>query len=87
MPLIKCPDCEKDVSDSAAACIHCGRPLSSERSQPKKKKGPMTRNLGVGGWLFLAGIVLALYEPLRAVGGLCLLFGIALIIARLVQKG
>jgi hypothetical protein len=27
MPLIFCPDCGKQVSDAAPACIHCGRPL------------------------------------------------------------
>lgn len=29
MPLIKCPDCEKEVSDKATACIHCGCPIST----------------------------------------------------------
>jgi hypothetical protein len=28
MALIKCPDCKKDISDSAAACPFCGRPKS-----------------------------------------------------------
>lgn len=28
MPLIQCPDCGKDISDSAPACINCGRPMS-----------------------------------------------------------
>lgn len=28
MPLIKCPDCEKEISDRAASCIHCGCPIS-----------------------------------------------------------
>lgn len=27
MALIKCPDCEKEVSDKAENCIHCGCPL------------------------------------------------------------
>ncbi len=27
MPLITCPDCEKQVSDRAPTCIHCGAPL------------------------------------------------------------
>jgi hypothetical protein len=27
MPLVTCPDCHQPVSDQAAACIHCGRPL------------------------------------------------------------
>ena len=26
--LIKCPECGKEISDKAAACIHCGFPLS-----------------------------------------------------------
>jgi hypothetical protein len=26
MALKKCPDCQKDISDSAAACPFCGRP-------------------------------------------------------------
>ena len=26
--LIKCPECGKDVSDKAPACIHCGFPLN-----------------------------------------------------------
>ena len=24
MALIKCPECGKEISDKAAACIHCG---------------------------------------------------------------
>ena len=27
MALIKCPDCGKEVSDKANACIHCGYPI------------------------------------------------------------
>ena len=26
MPLVPCPDCHRQVSDAAPACIHCGRP-------------------------------------------------------------
>ena len=29
MALISCPECGKEVSDRAPACIHCGYPLSS----------------------------------------------------------
>lgn len=31
MALIPCPDCNKDVSDTAPACIHCGR-IAAERA-------------------------------------------------------
>ena len=27
MALIKCPECKKDISDKATACIHCGYPI------------------------------------------------------------
>ncbi len=30
MAIIKCPECGKDVSDKAEACIHCGYPLKEE---------------------------------------------------------
>src|SRR5687768_9055346 len=29
MALIECPDCGRQVSDSAALCIHCGRPMQN----------------------------------------------------------
>lgn len=29
MALIKCPECGKEISDKASACIHCGFPLST----------------------------------------------------------
>ena len=28
MAIIKCPECEKEISDKAIACIHCGCPLN-----------------------------------------------------------
>jgi len=33
MPLVTCPDCGGKVSDAAAACIHCGRPMTSGGNQ------------------------------------------------------
>lgn len=35
MGLIKCPDCEKMISDKAPACINCGRPIIPEQTQNK----------------------------------------------------
>lgn len=34
MPLITCPDCTKQISDAAPACIHCGRPVSALTVSP-----------------------------------------------------
>ena len=31
MALIKCPECGKEISDKANACIHCGYPLSQQK--------------------------------------------------------
>lgn len=40
MPLIKCPDCGKDVSTMAQACPHCGRPVAEDKTP---KTGPGKR--------------------------------------------
>lgn len=32
MALIQCPECNKEVSDKATVCIHCGYPLNSNTS-------------------------------------------------------
>jgi len=26
MPLINCSDCDKEISDAAWSCVHCGKP-------------------------------------------------------------
>lgn len=36
MALIKCPECGKEISDKASACIHCGFPLSLIKSEIEK---------------------------------------------------
>lgn len=33
MALIKCPECGKEISDKAPACIHCGYPLRELKSE------------------------------------------------------
>lgn len=32
MPLVKCPECGKEISDQAPACIHCGYPINTDKS-------------------------------------------------------
>ena len=36
MALIKCPECGKEISDQAPACIHCGFPLDKMNKKPGK---------------------------------------------------
>ena len=37
MALIKCPECGKEISDKAPACIHCGFPLSLIKGEVEKQ--------------------------------------------------
>ena len=38
MALIKCPECGRDISDKANACVHCGYPLSKAADNAEKKE-------------------------------------------------
>ncbi|MCL2804751.1 MAG: hypothetical protein FWD26_02315 [Treponema sp.] len=35
MALINCSECNKEVSDKAACCIHCGNPIASKPNKVK----------------------------------------------------
>ena len=37
MALIKCPECEKSISDKAEICIHCGYPIKTSKIQDTEK--------------------------------------------------
>ena len=51
MALIKCPECEKDVSSSAVACPNCGHPIAAPvlASDPPQHRLPQesTETLGI----------------------------------------
>ena len=36
MALIKCSECGKEISDKAAACVHCGCPVSVSKAEEKQ---------------------------------------------------
>ena len=38
MSLIKCPECGKEISDRADACIHCGFPVAKYREEEQETK-------------------------------------------------
>ena len=40
MALIKCPECGKEISDKAAACIHCGYPLQQGSNHTRTNEEP-----------------------------------------------
>lgn len=37
MAIIKCPECQKDVSSNAKSCPHCGNPIDTKVYCPKCK--------------------------------------------------
>ena len=37
MALVRCPECQKDVSTRATACPHCGCPLNESASPPPEE--------------------------------------------------
>ena len=65
MALIDCPDCQRSVSDRAAACPHCGHPIagsadygpSGDLAALTGKKSP--KRSGFAGWVFgLIGVAI-----------------------------
>lgn len=39
MPLINCPDCGREISDQAPACVQCGRPMHSNHGGSRPNPG------------------------------------------------
>ena len=46
--LVKCPECELQVSDKASSCPHCGYPLQPDAKQRKPRKSNKRRRLPNG---------------------------------------
>jgi len=77
--LIKCPDCQKEVSKLAQSCPGCGRPLlESPKAAPEGPKrvittedSVMTRSRGCGDIIIFGPIALILLAVIVAVMGNC----------------
>ena len=53
MALLSCLECDKDISDQAASCPHCGSPTNYAKKGKEKKEGqcPGSRVfINDGGW-------------------------------------
>lgn len=48
MALIKCPECELQVSDKALSCPHCGYPMQTNKATSTRKKNNKRRRLPNG---------------------------------------
>jgi hypothetical protein len=60
MSLVACPDCSNQISDSAPACIHCGRPMggrSPEYFSGSKEIKPLSPPRDPGTMAFLSLIL------------------------------
>lgn len=64
MALIKCPECDKDISDRATSCIHCGCPIKN--SPPISETRVTISNDGVkniiSSILVVLTLVMTIYE-------------------------
>ena len=56
MALINCPECKKEVSNTAGACPNCGYPINFEAKKQKKRKNGITFFL-----LVLLSILIIIY--------------------------
>jgi hypothetical protein len=56
MPLVKCPDCGRDVSDVAPACPGCGRPVSAPA--PLAPAAPSQRSMVDVGFIVVTIVIL-----------------------------
>ena len=60
MALIKCPECEKEISDKAVSCPYCGVPILQGQDSCLQEKGPLdttVQNKNTSTW-GIVGIVL-----------------------------
>jgi hypothetical protein len=75
MPLIKCPDCQTEMSDAADKCPKCGRP----NTIAAKKKGTSTRDAGC--LLMVLALFGSFVVPGAVQGMMWLLLVVGLVIA------
>lgn len=78
MSLVKCDDCGKEVSPSAVACIHCGRPMGVARVKTKSVSAAIVT---IGMLMILSGFLLFAVLVLNEQGPLAFQFGPGLLIA------
>lgn len=71
MALIKCPECNRDVSDNATACPHCAYPLARTQHgqrpvQVIEKTGRRWKGVRVLGWLLILVAAFVLFAEWAA---------------------
>tara|TARA_R110001606_G_scaffold38472_1_gene107701 strand:+ start:314 stop:661 length:348 start_codon:yes stop_codon:yes gene_type:complete len=72
MSLIFCPECKKEISDSALNCIHCGYPLNSQvNEKPQNNETIIINEQG-----FLENLVYKIIDFVFAVIYLTFIYGL-----------
>lgn len=66
MAIIECRECHGKVSDTAAACPHCGAPAPS----PQDTASEATEKPGGGWWKWVLGIPIGLFVLMMVIGSL-----------------
>ena len=61
MPLMQCPDCGRDVSDTAASCPQCGRPIAESTEGQGTSEGQHLKNQFTSAIVGAIGLLLALF--------------------------
>ena len=80
--LISCPECNSNISNTAAACPHCGHPMTPAPGAPAPPKSPGTPLLLI---LSALGLFLCLFTP-RILLFLPLMVTAALAVVSMVRK-
>ena len=70
MALIKCPECEKEISDKATTCINCGCPLQQREESRKRYRKKSGRKKLKPRYLVLIiiGLLMALFIGVLMIG-------------------
>lgn len=60
MALIKCPECEREISDKAVSCPHCGMPIRAVTTDSEPKANNHTKKKGAHKYAIVATVAVAL---------------------------
>lgn len=74
MALVPCRECNKEISDKAAACPHCGMPMHPQvaRKVPAAQEQTLPGNEGVSIWVWVVSVPVVCIAIAAAAGAFTL---------------